>query len=1276
MSYPILYETNATDFFNLGLGTLPDAISPLVTEERNGEFVFDMSYPIDGRRADLIKNNRIIKVDAGHLLKDQRFVIKTVTPQMDNSGKTFLMIHAEHVSYLANDLAIKPIVNGIDVNASQALSIWNSNLTTPNQFIVDSDINSKNSFSWSIDKVQNGRQALGGVEGSILDHWHGEYRFDNLHISLLQHRGTIANTLLAYGRNLTTFEQEESIMETYTSVYPYALLTPAGSDSESKIYTIDGLIIDSTHAANFPNRKVLPVDFSSQFENVKVGTKPSGDDADKTSTYLSLAQVQSKLKEFAQSYITTNNVGVPKVSIKVSFVDLANTVNYADVAPLEELDLCDEVPIRFSKLGIDTTAKVSRVVWNVLTDSYDSLELGEISATLGDKLTEIEQTANKAQDTADKANIVQVGADGKSTIFRGSDTPIANHVGDLWYKPNGEYMEMYQWDGVTWHFVMSTKDTHDISDKVDQAMQEMADKVAEIDAANNNSAQALEAANTAQQTAQEAANSVNSALNDVATAKQNASDALTNANQAAANAATALSTAKTANDATKTLKTDIDTINGTLKLTATKSEVNAVSNSVQSIQGDIDSINGSLKLVATKTEVDTVNQRVTTVNNSVTANTNALKLTAKQTDVDALTKRVTTTESGLNTVNGQLDGFVKKTVVDALTKRVSTNELAIKANSDALELTAKQSDVNSLTGRIGTAENSIKVNAKAIEGKASASSVNELTGDLTTAKSQWKASADGFTANILNVNTSIDKSNKAIQANKASIDATAKELKVNYTTTTDEHNWVNNQITVASDKFQVSINSVNDKLGSLATGGQNLVPNSGDPQDVSGWSTVGNSAANSLNVVKHSLFKNGTRNMFIIRNSSATKEFYIILSSPIQVQQNRDYTLSFDVFSNGNMAGADVYIIGDNGTNKLINNKKWIVPSAVRESITFNSGQMQKLQVRFDNNASQVEGADGDLFIGDVTLVQGNVPQAWSPPITDLATQANLKVVSDQIDLMVKKNDVINRINVSSEGVLIQGNRVHITGQTTIDNAVIKSSMIDTLDASKITAGTLNAANVNIINMNVSKLVGDTTNFVQSAWNGISGNIYIDSSSINVIGDWGANTLDSWGIRSYAYNANHNLELVGNFSSTYAVGNKNINGTLVSADYEGDFVGIGYRNKVGDNFTPMVGYFKQDQTALGWYQGTNIIGHLILHDYIKPLGGTGDYIQVGTINFNNIKYAYIGNSSGKAGFAYGSGYMYLISQGSAYRMAGWKIPIDIASDGKVKTWIELPGSAS
>lgn len=184
------------------------------------------------------------------------------------------------------------------------------------------------------------------------------------------------------------------------------------------------------------------------------------------------------------------------------------------------------------------------------------------------------------------------------------------------------------------------------------------------------------------------------------------------------------------------------------------------------------------------------------------------------------------------------------------------------------------------------------------------------------------------------------------------------------------------------------------------------------------------------------------------------------------------------------------------------------------------------------------------------------------------SSQSQITQLSDEIDLRVKTGEVINAINISPSGTLISGNKLSITAQTYIDNAVIKTAHIEdlsvtgakiadlavttvkiglaaintariadlavtaakianatitnaeiakatilaanianatitdaqigSLNASKITAGTLNAANVSIINLNVANLVGDKTNFVQSAWNNISSSVTIDAYGMNV----------------------------------------------------------------------------------------------------------------------------------------------------------------------------------
>lgn len=458
----IIYEANETDFFSNGLGTLPDATSALVTEERNGEFVLDIVYPQQGLRSELLAKNRIIKADAGHELKDQRFVIKKVTPTMDSDGYIYLTVHAEHVSYITADLGVTPNLT-LSGNATQALEQWQASLVGGHPDItVDSDIISEHETNLDITKATNARQVLGGVEGSILDVWGGEYKFDNLHISLRGQRGTTANTLISYGRNLLTFEQEDDITDTYTSIYPYANVGLADSNN-SKLVTVDGYFVDSQYVDRYPNRKLLPVDFGSEFTDYKIGSKPSESD---TGIYTTEAEIKKKLTELAKQYIENNRVGIPKVSTKITFADLSKTSEYA---PLEQVNLCDIIPIRFEMLGIDTTIKVTRVVWDVLIDEYDSIELGDLRTTLGESISALE---SKTTGLANAVLTAQSTADNQNSIFRtngGTAEPVAKKVGDLWFKTDGDYQYMYQWDGAVWHEVVNTKTTDDIAKEVDKA---------------------------------------------------------------------------------------------------------------------------------------------------------------------------------------------------------------------------------------------------------------------------------------------------------------------------------------------------------------------------------------------------------------------------------------------------------------------------------------------------------------------------------------------------------------------------------------------------------------------------------------------------------------------------------------------------------------------------------------------------------------------------------------------------------------------------------------
>ncbi|MDT2686574.1 phage tail spike protein [Enterococcus gallinarum] len=596
MTYPILYEANETDFFSLGLGPIKTATEAFVIEERNGSFILEGKVLVDDEIYPLLQENRIIKADASPTLTAQRFRIKRIIPNHDGQAE----IYAEHVSYLSQELPMKPEVS-ISGNASAALNAWKSAILDDNPFIVDSDIGTSNKTNWRIGKVENPRQALGGVEGSILDVWGGEYRFDNYHISLLKKRGTTANTILAYGRNITDFEQERNIMTTYTTVYPYAIYTD--DDENEQIVTIDGYVVDCENINEYPNRNVLPVDFSNEFEHDEVPTKV-------------------KLKQLAQDYIKNNDIGIPKTSIKVSFLDLAQTADYADIATLETVELCDDVRVHYEKLGVDTTAKVIRTKWNVLLSAYDELEIGEKRTTLS---SIINDTQTSIKDIENQTGSAIIAANGKNMIFHGLfgedglGEPTATRVGDMWYKPNGENTEFYIWDGTVWAFIMSTAKFDEINNKVD-----------ELQTATE---QAVENANNAVEQANQAVAKVDSMDKAINTALEQSANALDQAQQAI----------KDAND----LLTTVTDVQGT----------------VTNISAVVDEINNQLAVKVSQTDFDKLKGTVDTQAVQISANAKEISLKASQSSVDTITDNVTSIQSELKTqagsitaINSRVDG--------------------------------------------------------------------------------------------------------------------------------------------------------------------------------------------------------------------------------------------------------------------------------------------------------------------------------------------------------------------------------------------------------------------------------------------------------------------------------------------------------------------------------------------------------------------------------------------------------------------------------------------
>ena len=373
MAYPILYKANETNFEHLGVSVLSDASKCHVSREKNGIYILEFDYPVNGKDVEKIKEGMYIKSDAGYRTKNQRFVVSKIT-KTQNEFK----IYCQHISQVKTTMnAIRPDITLTSVSAMGALTAWRDNLLdSREEFFVQSDIGTLNSTTWKVENIENARDALGGKAGSILDVWGGEYEFDNLNITLHKSMGIDNPTIIAYGKNLLDLEQEQSILETYTSVFPFKKYTD--DNNREQLITLPEILLDSTHLNKFTHRRILKVDFSSD-ENLKT-----------------VEQLRSK----AKSYIKNNNVGVPKTNLKINYQDLSKVEGVFDNPALEQIDLCDRLKVYYSELGIlNENAKVVKVIWDVILEENHEIEVGDGRSSFTDSTSAKIETLQAQNDS-------------------------------------------------------------------------------------------------------------------------------------------------------------------------------------------------------------------------------------------------------------------------------------------------------------------------------------------------------------------------------------------------------------------------------------------------------------------------------------------------------------------------------------------------------------------------------------------------------------------------------------------------------------------------------------------------------------------------------------------------------------------------------------------------------------------------------------------------------------------------------------------------------------
>lgn len=368
---PVLFDKKATNFITNGIGQLSEALTCTTHEIRNGLYELTLTYPCSGKLFKQIAEDYIIYAKPNEKSKPQPFRIYSVSAPMDG----IVTYNAEHKSYDLSGNPLKPTEISLST-AEAAIDSILKNAVLSHRYRAHSDITTMRTVSY---KCMSTRAALGGTEGSVIDTWGGELEFDNNDIYLHKRRGTDTGYIIKYGINIVDITQEKNIAETYTGIYPYAKYYPeteSVEDREEIVVTLPEHFLLSKYANNYGKQNILILDMTDQF----------GEDEQVT---------EAALRIKATDYVKNSGFDIPSISITITPAALWQTPEYKQFKELTAIGLCDTVTVNFERLGIETTAKVVEYTFDVLSEKYDSLVLGDATSNFADTINQTISELNK-----------------------------------------------------------------------------------------------------------------------------------------------------------------------------------------------------------------------------------------------------------------------------------------------------------------------------------------------------------------------------------------------------------------------------------------------------------------------------------------------------------------------------------------------------------------------------------------------------------------------------------------------------------------------------------------------------------------------------------------------------------------------------------------------------------------------------------------------------------------------------------------------------------------
>ncbi|WP_105115127.1 phage tail spike protein [Streptococcus suis] len=971
----------------------------------------------------------------------------------------YTTIYAEHITYDLNDNLIEDIFI-VNSDGQQALDKISKSTQYPHPFDLRSDIDSVRNLR--LVRVNPMQAILGTEDNTFVNRFGGEVKRQGFTISVNKRVGVDRTDVIRSGKNLTGFEANYDFNDVATRIMPKG---PNGILLPEKY-------VDSPLINHYPIPFIRVIDYKVEYEE-------NFDDLPQTEKN----RVYNELRELAKADFK-KGVDVPSATYKVNFVSLRNTIEYRDYEALENIGIGDLQPVYEARYDIEIKGRVTDVVWDLLNKNYESITLGNFRDGIVQSTITSQRTAEKrATEAQETANLALRSADGKATNYYGNDEPSNPSEGDLWYKKNGQEDEIWQYqlvDGkLQWVYVTGTLYINELKDRVSKDFEKLNTEIKKQEEAQARQIADVLAKTTstkeiAEQTVTDLMRVRNAFNQSIGQANAKALELErsigTVRTDVMSQAQTILAQAQTQKELTNRVASVETTAN------STKMTVSELSKTVSKATGDIASVSSRTKTVEdtlsqTRTQYEALTQTV----NAQTGQIESInrKTADLQSGIDIVTERFENLRvGGENLLTGTTD-FSGSWLNSYSWTREAEKYRGLTVMSRSGEWLgisqAYASEINETYTFSCYIKSSVETDtvicyfAHPITGNPAAVSINSRSISVSNV---WKRISVTFSVTRAgNIFPRIERFDKNARVYIAG-------LKLERGTVATDWSHSDEDLRSEMATYKRTAEETSAELS------RQIQMADGKAVDAKSYAQQ---TATAINARLESLET--------YKNAEGTRASQYFTAS--RDETARQVTALRTAVTDGYVAKAK-YEEDVRGVTQKFEEISSATDTKIAEHKNTVDGRFATIQASVDSKANQVDfqavKETAQLYeriIGSTeTGIKDKVARMVmadslfltevKDKISGTATQVNQLSNSWAVKNLASAGTVLNQFNLLANGTnRIDGRLTHITGQTLIDNGVIKNAMIGDLDAGKITTGTLDAARIKADSINGSKMVFD-----------------------------------------------------------------------------------------------------------------------------------------------------------------------------------------------------------